>query len=274
LRRLLDGSDLQSQCFALIALAQTCARGGENGAEEGALEARNVMLHKLENGKSRERTWAALALGVFEHARIARGLEPSRAVRGALENALKDCGSGDEVGALAIGLGLARDEEAVPVLIARLDRMADARTRGYLAVALGLIGDPRAVSPLQKLLAESRFRPDILQPTAIGLALLEDRTLSMTLVGTLSQATSLASQSAAASVLGWIGDRNSIPPLVELLRKKDVTASARGFAAVALGRVCDRDRLPWNSIVSTGLQYRASTDTLISSDGTGLLDLL
>jgi HEAT repeat protein len=188
--------------------------------------------------------------------------------------ALRDAGAGTEVGALAIAAGLMGDKDATPILLAKLEHAAEASTQGNIAVALGLLGDERAAPALRAQLATARFRPQLLRETAIGLALIEDGTLVPSLIETLEKAESLASQSAAASVLGWIGDRRTIEPLLTLLSRTDVTASVRAFAAVALGRVCDLDRLPWNAAVMENFQYRAATPTLRSADGSGLLDIL
>jgi HEAT repeat protein len=274
LMRLVEGGDLQSRCFAIISLGLAGARAGGEGSAEGVADVRKFLVSRLTEGKSRERAWAAIGLGILERGAAARGLEPSLSARGVMLSAFKDTGSGDEVAALAIGIGLAGDRKAVPALLAKLERTADAGTQGYLAVALGMLGDERAVEPLHRQLADARFKPKLLNDTAIGLALLDDSTLVPDLVKTLASAQSLASQSAAASVLGWIGDHRSIEPLCGLFEKREVTTSARAFAAVALGRVCDRDRLPWNAAVSTGIQYRAATDTLTSANGSGLLDIL
>ena len=48
---------------------------------------------------------------------------------------------------------------------------------------------------------------------------------------------------------------------------------SRAFAAVALGIVGDKEPLPWNAKVATGLNYRANVETLTGS-ATGILDLL
>ena len=70
------------------------------------------------------------------------------------------------------------------------------------------------------------------------------------------------------------GDHRALPALLALLGNREGTASARGFAAVALGRVCDRDRVPWSAQISEDVHYRAATVTLINGDGTGLLEIL
>ena len=59
-----------------------------------------------------------------------------------------------------------------------------------------------------------------------------------------------------------------------MLGRRDITESARGFAAVALGIVADKERMPWNSKISTNIDYRASTVTLTTQEATGILDIL
>ena len=71
-----------------------------------------------------------------------------------------------------------------------------------------------------------------------------------------------------------VGDAGSIGPLVELLDDTDKTASARAFAAVALGLVCDQDELPWNTILSVDLNYSAAPATLYDQAGFGILNIL
>ena len=55
--------------------------------------------------------------------------------------------------------------------------------------------------------------------------------------------------------------------------KREITASARGFAAVALGIVADKEPLPWNAKISSSVNYRASTTTL-TNQVDGILDIL
>jgi Trm5-related predicted tRNA methylase len=48
---------------------------------------------------------------------------------------------------------------------------------------------------------------------------------------------------------------------------------SRAFAAVALGGVADKEKLPWNSKISRNMNYRGSVETLTQS-GSGVLDIL
>jgi HEAT repeat protein len=113
-----------------------------------------------------------------------------------------------------------------------------------------------------------------LKQSAIGLGLLGDKKIVPDLITMLGEARSLASQAAVASALGFIGDSRSIDPLIAMLESTPgVGATARGFAAVALGIVGDKEALPWNSKISTNINYRANTATL-TGEGQGILDIL
>jgi HEAT repeat protein len=114
-----------------------------------------------------------------------------------------------------------------------------------------------------------------MRQAAIGLGLLGDKDLVPDLVKMLTEAKGLAAQSAIASALGFIGDSRSIYPLLEMLKNPQFTQSARGFAAVALGIVSDKEMYPWYAKISVNINYRANTATLMdSTQGNGILNIL
>ena len=268
LTRLADEGDVQARCFALIALAQNAGRGEGPGLEA----TRTRLTQGIEAGRSRERTWSALALGVLEHSRRGKGAT-HEASAATLVRALKDARAPEEVGAFAIGCGLAGVRAATPLLIERLSQVKEARALGYVQVALGLLDAPEALSPLNAMLAESRLCSEKLPQTALALTLLEDPLLVPNLIALLGEGTSQSTIGAAASALGAVGDRRAVEPLLALLHDAKNTPATHAAAIAALGRICDRDRLPWQHAVSIGLNYRAMTATLSAEDRGGLLDL-
>ena len=278
LKRLSDEGDQQARHFTMIALGQIGGRPGTGeGNEEGSRDARNFLLTTLTKGKSGIRPWAGIGVGVMERAILdnsAAGQVPSVTAKETLRTALKEANSPEQVGAFAIGTGIAKDIESRDILLEKLKEVQEQGARGYVAVGLGLIGDAQAVKPIQDIVRDSKYKPELLKQAAIGLGLLGDKELVLELVAMLRDAKGLATQAAIASALGFIGDSRSIDPLVEMLRNKDITATARGFAAVALGIVADKEMLPWNSKISTNINYRANTTTLTDSQGTGILDIL
>ncbi len=274
LQRALQSPDLQTRLYAMISAAQVATRRGL--AEDPAaveVEAQKALLERLTRGRSRERAWAALALGVLEHGRAARGAEGSTAVRGALRRELSDASSSEEIAVLSLGLGLAGDRGAAPLLLFKLEKTGDPRARGHIATALGMLGVEEARLPLRAILAGARFQSDLLRETAIALVLLGDAEVAPALIESLRAARSLASQAACARALGFAGNLAAVDPLVRMLEDRTLTAGARAFVAVALGMVCDRERVPWNARISIGVNYRAAPPSL--ADGTaGILDIL
>lgn len=272
-----NGSDQQTRYFALIALAQIGGTFGKAETEAGVREAGGALLRQLGEGKGNARPWAGLACGVLAeslgkspaHTTTVGALQ--QAVRGALEEE-KDP---TRVGALAISAGIMKDLEAKTILLERLDKEKDDTARGYVAIALGLMNARDAIGKINRIVDESKYRPEMLRQAAIALGLLGDPDLVPKLTALLAESKSRATQASITSALGFIGDERSIDALVALLGNGEMTDGARGFAAVALGIVGDKDPLPWNSRIGLDLNYRASTPTLTDFEtGTGILDIL
>lgn len=272
-----DGPDQQTRYFALIALAKIGGSFGATECETGVREAGSTLLRQLGEGKGNTRPWAGLACGVLAdllgkssaHTTTIGALQ--QAVRGALEEE-KDP---SRIGALAISAGIMKDLEAKSILLERLDKEKDDTARGYVAIALGLMNARDAIGKINRIVDESKYRPEMMRQAAIALGLLGDPDLVPKLTALLAESKSRATQASITSALGFIGDERSIDALVALLENAAMTDGARGFAAVALGIVGDKDLLPWNSQIGLDLNYRASTPTLTEFEtGTGILDIL
>ncbi|HIF40048.1 MAG TPA: HEAT repeat domain-containing protein [Planctomycetes bacterium] len=272
--RILKEGDPQSRRFAMISLGQSGGTPGEGeNALAGATVARKELLRQLSKGKTMLKPWAGLALGVMGRQLLDHNETMSESASNALRAAAADCKRPAEIGAYLIGIGIRRDIEGMDICMEKMDYFTTDESRGYCAVALGLIEDRSAIAPIQEIIRESKYKPDLLKQAAIALGLLGDKELVPDLIGMLETATGLATQAAISTALGAIGDSRSIDPLVELLGNQSVTDSARGFAAAALGIVCDKEELPWNTKISANINYRANTVTL-TGGGTGILDLL
>ena len=141
-----------------------------------------------------------------------------------------------------------------------------------LILGLGLLGERRAIESVREVVAGSKYKPELLWNAAIGLALLGDKDSVPQLLDMLREAKGLGSQAALASALGLVGDARSLEPLVAMAGDPSLTQGARTFATVALGLVCDRELLPWNFSVSEGVNYVAATPTLLGS-ANGVLDI-
>ncbi len=270
-------SDVQARHFAMIALAKVGGASGGSDPETGIDQAADALLAQLADGKASVKPWAGLACGVLAELLNRNPVQYSKvgALQVAVRTALEEQKSPSDLGAYAIASGIMEDRESKDILLRHLASAKDDEARGYVAVALGLMDAREAVVQINRIVDESKYRPELLRQAAIALGLLGDKDLVAKLVTLLQESKGLATQASLSSALGFIGDKNSIAPLVQMLENQDITERARGFAAVALGIVADKEMLPWNSKIALDLNYRAATQTLTNqSSGTGILDIL
>ena len=271
------GYEPQARGFALMAAAELGARMGRDDPSQGVDDVRELLVRELSTGKNTLKPWAGLASGVLCHGLAQQGTKhPAvETLRRVLRVTLEDENSPLNVGAYALGAGLARSTDCAPRMLELVEQELVEDARGQVAIGLGLLGSPAAVPPLRKIVTESRYRPELLRQSAMALGLLGDKDIGLQLAAMLKDARSLASQAAIATALGFIGDRRSIEPLLALLTDENVSERARAFAAVALGNVADKEMLPWNSKIGFGINYRAAPATLFDpGSGTGILDIL
>ncbi len=268
-----DSHAMQQQ-LSMVSLALVSGRPGRGlgSAFAGNRDACAHLLKHLARGKSRVRPWAALALGLKGHHELEAGATVSADTTTALRQRLADTRAPSDVGAICLALGLVRDTEAVPALLETLETTNEEIARGSAAVGLGLLGAREAVPTLRAILADSRHRPGLLQDVAISLALLGDKSAVDTLLEIMRDSGTCYTLSAVVNALAYVGDERTLDPLVAMLGNQERSVGSRRTAAVALGVVCERDLLPWTSLFTNDLNYTASTTTLISSDGEGLLN--
>jgi HEAT repeat protein len=244
------GRDEQAKYFTCIALGQI---GGEKN--------RDYLRSRLTQGRTQDiqKPWIALGLAIMDY--MAREADKSReidATSGEILAQFEDMKSPLPSAGLGIALGIMRDKDAGDRLHERMNRVKnDDEAAGYLAVALGLMNYQEAKEDINAMLDKATRRDKLLTQCAIGLGLLGDKEVSLKLTARLKEQNPVAVFSALAQGLGFIGDRRSISGLVELLSKKDLQPLNRAFAAVALGLVCDKEDLPWNSKISVNINYAA-----------------
>jgi HEAT repeat protein len=262
--------------LALISLARITA--GDSLATTGVdntSQVRALLVREIARGPTVTRGWAALALGIQEYTRMKMGGAPSSDARAAIQAALVDHRSPGEAGAYCIAAGLMRDVAAREAVQRILLEGQEDDVRAHAAIGLGLMQDDSAIDPLRKVLADSRYRPVLLRDSAIALGLLGDPRAAPLLWTMLSESKSLGAQSAIASALGFIGDARSIEPLLGMIESKGTSDRTKAFAAAALGNICDESPLPWNSSYALDVNYVLPPATLYEPvGGTGLLDIL
>ncbi|MFT5290785.1 MAG: HEAT repeat protein [Planctomycetota bacterium] len=244
-------SDSVNRGLALIAIANT---GSETAGE--------FLARVLEKGRSLDRPWAALALGV-----LAREHDDNEA-RAALRAGLKKERNRDNRRAIALSLGIAQDHDAVPDLIQRIQETRDVGSRVAYGYALGLIGDASAAPVLRAALEVERAslpRSELAQ----ALATLRVDSDIPDLVESLRKANDPDASVQSAAALSFHGSLLSVPLLLEALGDAN-SPQAEAAAILAIGLVLDagqpfaiaeelRDRNPF---VAPAWFMRATQTTL------------
>jgi HEAT repeat protein len=175
---------------------------------------------------------------------------------------------------IALALGLCAHEPAVPDLRGMLDtKYLHEVQSGYVVVALAMLGDHGAAGDIVALMRTAVRRPFVLQQCAVALGHLGDTETVPALLDMLKSSESTATMAAIAQALGELRDRRSIEPLIAALQDPDRSALARAFVAAALGGVGDKDVVRWNAAIARDVNYSALVDTL-SNGNTGVLDIL
>jgi HEAT repeat protein len=125
------------------------------------------------------------------------------------------------------------------------DTGTHARARGEAALALGEIGDPAAIPPLVKALAEKpgateRDAAEMNRHVADALGALRAREAVPALTDLLQKSRDGFAQVAAVDALGRIGDPAAVDVLVAVATGKDVEPFTARKALLALGRIGDK----------------------------------
>jgi hypothetical protein len=271
LEKAIASTDRPTRHFATLALAEAAARPGLGKGEPlGAVSGvRRDMLSRLARGKSTERPWIGLALGLLGSGLNECGSLPSEDASRALASRLGDARSPDEVGAYALALGLRQDGQERAKIEAKLEDFSGRdEARGHLALSLGLLGARNAQVPLRTVEEDSTRRPWVLRQTSVALAMLDDPALSDRLVTELETTKSLPEGVGLAHSLGRVGGREAAEMLLLRLEDDSLPATARGACAGALGEIHARGQFPWQTHYAAGSNYLAGTQVF----GTGSLE--
>jgi len=219
---------------------------GEIGSVAGA----DSILYLYRKGSSVEVQYAALALGLLVHE--AESADVREKIVPVIRAEFVKRRSSSLRGALAIGLGLARDTEAVPALIDAYQDSSDVWLRGMCATALGMIGDVRARVPLRRGI-EERGDHRVTWDAAFALGMMADEEAARILIAKLKTEKSEYTRGAAALALGFLVPPEKAAVLVEILGNPKNSDATRTLAAIALGRVVEKAKVPILSRLSDHL---------------------
>ncbi len=219
---------------------------GEIGSVAGA----DSILYLYRKGSSVEVQYAALALGLLVHEAGSPGVREKIVPMIRAEFVKRR--SSSLRGALAIALGLARDTEAVAALIDVYGDSSDVWLRGKCATSLGMIGDDRAREPLRRGIVE-RGDHRVTWDAAFALGMMADEEAVRILIEKLATEKSEYTRGAAALALGYLVPPEKAGMLVAILADSKNSHATRTLAAIALGRVVEKAKVPTLSRLSDHL---------------------
>jgi len=269
------GRNQQEKNFTAIAMADL-------GTADPMLrpEVTKFLMEHMKKSSTPYEPWCGMALGVMAFQLKDRNQSLPPVVREATLIAFRRCKDPERKAAFALALGLMGFEAAASDLRDAMVQVSDSQFRGYAAIALGLLNSRQDIGFISELVAQSKRDPDLLKQASIGLGLMKDRKACNLLLSYLSPDGSdkrprLAVLASVATALGFIGDKNSVAPLVQMMENDRLSDMGRAFAAVSLGMVADRNDLPWNTAFTENINYFAAVSTLTNQQtGSGILDIL
>ena len=187
----------------------------------------------------------------------------------AREAAASPCHAREVGNATAYGLGvsLVGDNRALDGMLERQQKIHQDHYRGEFSLALGLMGSATVLEDLVLEMAESEFHPVRYEHAAVARALLQDDSLHDELIAGLKDAQAWPEAVGCARALGWVGEANSVGPLLGLLEDEGRTVMGRANAVRALGWICDRAGKPWALEFARGLNYAASPPRATKKNG-------
>lgn len=252
----------QAQNYALIAL-------GKIGGAAQDLSLRNkvyaTLSRAMTKGSFTGKPFAGLALGLMGRTMSGKSADTAKeSIRDAVRYEFDNYrGAPTNRGAYAIALGMLKDKKSVPAMIKVLaDRGEERKLRGFVAVALGMIGDGSAKKAIKDALMEKQDR-DLRVDTAVAAGLIGDSSAIAALVSILNEdKVSLFVQGSVTLALGSIGDARAIDPLVKIVQDGRTPDLNRALAAVALGNLGDRNDVPVLSRLSEDVNYRATINSV------------
>ncbi|TDJ67745.1 MAG: hypothetical protein E2O39_14295 [Planctomycetota bacterium] len=268
--------DQIGRAFAMVALAQVAARPGETEEDRfaGADEVARFFAKQLARGKSRVKPWVGLAIGVLGHGLADEHQRLSRSTADALMSKLGDTRAARDASAFALGLGLLHDGRAREYVEDRFDAVNDDYFRGQLAIALGFMGDTGSLAKLTEAMDEAEHRPLLMEQAALGRALIGDATLVPDLLERMQACDCWGSTAGVTRALAWTGDHRAVRPLLGMLRDERRSDRERSLVIEALGRIADKESVPFDARISAGLNYTEAPPTLTHPGGYGILDSL
>ncbi|MDA8593034.1 hypothetical protein N9L90_03880 [Planctomycetota bacterium] len=263
--------------LAMVALARICGRSSQERGQT-ARDLRKTLTRLAMEGSSLQQASALLALGIADDRGQASGHPPALGTRAFLAKRARS-GSPSQSTAAAVALGLTGDGRNGAAIRGGLTS-GDFIDRGARAIAAAMLMDEGALEIIRNELRRNLYRPYLTRDFATALALVGDTSLVPTLVDRLVNAIFIPERVAAVQAFEWCMDPAAADALLFVLTERRLSSkriddTSRAFAASALGNLCARDPLPWNTRLALDVVWNAAPPSLTDArNGGGVLDVL
>ena len=214
-----------------------------------------------------ELPWAAVAGGLLQHGRRARGGRPDPAIQERMLDRLENAGP-PAIDSLVLGLALSGDRAAVPGLARLLARNRDRdELAGSLMVAMVQL-DPESAAPEAfELLAQSRRRPQRARRVSEALGRIGSARATDVLVDALgTRHRDLSCSAAQVMGIGPSRSQAAAERLLTLLDQSETSDWSIAYVSLALGRLGDPHppgahdellaRIPWRAFPTEEFDVR------------------
>lgn len=214
-------------------------------AQAGVKDIYDVLLKALQKSGDEDRGLIMMALGFLGDERIKpkfREIVQSRREKTLTKSAA------------AISLGLLKDKESIPALAEIMSKRGDPDMRSYVILALGMIGDSKAIEPLKREWEAAAQRSDQRNISNIGytnlaiaLTLLgkrDDLVIPQLMKHCKSNVSSEVMKIYALHTLGIIGNRESAQAFVDASAGESGSVELRKSIATGIGFMIDKNPAP------------------------------
>ena len=249
--------DDMARRFALISLGELAATTSDPAVR--------AKLHTFYEGgfrgvhiKGMDRPWMYLSAGLF--VRSCPEAEAGK-LPAALLKIVKKGASVDQRASAALALAIVGRGNVVDELRLELKGSGNDHYRGYLAEALGMLRDPASRDLLLEMVRTDKS-DHVRYHAAMGLGFMADRTVVTELVDALGNVHSFRVKGAIARVIGEIGDKRALLPLMNMARDKKADTWTRRRALAALGMIAEDADQGWTARFRRGANLRYATPTL------------
>jgi HEAT repeat protein len=238
-----DGDDV-TRGFAMIGYAQALQLKADSNERRAAMA---LFSARLFNGESREKGYAAIALGLLG--------KDDRDCAKPLRQAFMAESKWSTRSAIAIGLGLMQDAASKQMIADVVNTQGNPDLRGYCCVSLGLMGgaDPDISKYLTEIVKNVNV-PELKAAAAMALAKLGNNAEAMETLRASIKDRNRYFKMSALMAIGHFRDYSTIADLQEQF-KRESNAEARAIAVVAMGFIGEKERTPILSQISEDFNF-------------------